>query len=243
MKLTNERRVGVNKRVNVNKRARGLIPPCRRNTRAELRVSLMLFVSALAFLMLTAPFSVCYLVHTLLLEWIEDLLNQSAFMTLFAIADLLAFVQHASQFYVCFACSFCFRQALRRQVVRLATRIGHILPFHNPVAPMMRVKLEGRFVPMRRLRLPQAHSFQRHILGQREQQFELRQMDSNFHLHSRHLRFSTRRQHPNKDLQLERRTNLMSHISSLCDQHMFQHVGPNLFMCHRCYSLRLQVAH
>ena len=143
-------------------------PPCRRNTRAERRVSLMLFVTALTFLVLTAPISVSHVIHTLLLEETVNLLNQNAFMTMFAIADLLAYAQHASQFYVCFACSFCFRQALRRQLMRLATRIRQGLPLNKMAGPMPLVRLAGRSELRRPSRVPPAHYFQWHI--QQEQQ-------------------------------------------------------------------------
>ena len=140
----------------------------------------MLFVSALTSLVLTAPISVGHLVHTLQLKWTEELMEQSTFMTCFAIADLLAFVQHASQFYVCFACSLCFRQALRRQFVRIEKGIRHILPCHKRVVPIMRGRLAGRPAPMRRLRLPPAHFFQRNVLVQRERRFELRESIATF---------------------------------------------------------------
>ena len=141
MKQTQERRVGRDERLR-----KSMAPsPCFLNSRAELRVTLMLFVTALTFLVLTTPISVGHVVNTLLEETVHMMMNQSAFITLFAIADLLAFAQHASQFYVCFVCSFCFRQALRRQFVRLATRIDRLLFDPMPVAPIPRfVELQRR---------------------------------------------------------------------------------------------------
>ena len=145
-------------------------PPCRRNTRAERRVSLMLFVTALTFLVLTGPISVSHVIHTLLFEETVNLLNQNVFMTMFAIADLLAYAQHASQFYVCFACSFCFRQALRRQLMRFATRIRQSLSFKKMAEPMPLIRLVGRFELRRHSRVPPVHYFQWYI--QQEQQLE-----------------------------------------------------------------------
>ena len=217
-------------------------PPCRRNTHAERRVSLMLFVTALTFLMMTAPVSVSHLVNTLLLEeTVHKIMNQSGFMALFAIADLLAYAQHASQFYMCFACSLCFRQALRRQFARVVTRIKRLLPLNKSEAPM---PLFGE--PQRRLRAPLTHNFHWHL--QQEQRQLHVQQDQNrlgFHLQNiasnKHSRISERRPitapRANQVLQLEQRANPMPKASPRCENHEFLCAGPGLLMCRCCFAL------
>ena len=228
----------------LDQRVRELIaptPPWRRNTHAELRVSLMLFVTALTFLMLTAPVSVGHLMHTLLPEdTVNEMMNQSAFIALFAIADLLAFAQHASQFYVCFACSFCFRQALRRQFVHVVTRIYRLLSFNKSVAPL---PLFGE--PEPRLRAPPTHYFRRNIQQEQRQLLveQAPQIRLGFHLQhiasNKQSRISTRRPiaAPRADqaLQLEQRANPMPR----CENHVFLPAGPGRLMCRYCFALRL----
>ena len=233
---------------------RGLIarpPPCHRNTHAERRVSLKLFVTALTFLMLTAPISVGHLVHTLLPEeTVHNMLNQSAFvMTMFAIADLLAYAQHASQFYVCFACSLCFRQALRRQFGRLVSRMRRLLSFNKSVAPMPLNLIDG---PQRRASAPPLTYFHWHLQQEQRQLRVGPEQDQNrlgFHLqqiaNKKHPRLSEQRPFAapiaSQSLQLNRRANLMRNVPPeppRCETHVFLCAGAGLLMCRYCFALR-----
>ena len=225
--------------------------PCRRNTHAERRVSLMLFVTALTFLVLTAPASVGQLVSTLLHEdTVERMINQSAFNTLFAVSELLAFAQHASQFYVCFACSFCFRQALRRQLVRLAVRIDRLLPSYTSVAPYSLRGLAGRSELAGRSNAPSALFSQRHI---QQEQLQLQSSDrnlinadleeninfSNFHTRHHTCTKPIAAKRTNHERQPKHRANPTPKGTAPCAKHEFLWAGPSLLVCRHCRTLRL----
>lgn len=209
----------------------------------------MLFVTALTFLVLTAPVAVAHLVHTLITE--ESVHIQGTYvMTLFAIADLLAFAQHASQFYVCFVCSFCFRQALRRQLVRLALRIDRLLPSYTSLAPLSLLGFAGRSESMRRSREPPAPYFQWHIQPEQQRllpnqnRLGLHVEESAFNKHSRiSKRTSTTAAGAAAQLKQEltqkKRTNHIERVLPPCEKHEFLWAGPSLLVCRRCRTFRL----
>lgn len=104
-----------------------------RKSKAELSVTLMLLFTTLAFLLLRTPISFGHIIQMLVSEEkLFTFIEPVTFMAAFALAEILAFGQHASQFYIYFACSARFRQALRREfrlifqhVVGLARRFRH----------------------------------------------------------------------------------------------------------------------
>ena len=226
--------------------------PCRRNMQAERRVSLMLFVTALTFLVLTAPVCVGQLVSTLLHEdTLNRMINQRAFNTLFAVAELLAFAQHASQFYVCFACSFCFRQALRRQLVRLAVRIDRLLPAYTSVEAHSLLGLAGRSEWAGRLHLPSALFSQWHIpVHVQQEQLQLLPRDRNrlnadlqeninLQAFSRNHGKPIAERRENLERQPKPGANPTPKATAPCEKHELLWAGPSLLVCRRCRTLRL----
>ena len=85
----------------------------------DLHLTLILLVPSVAFLVLTLPISAGHAV-----QWIVGELNMfqavapEVFMMLFAIAELLAYSQHALNFYLCVLTSGSFRKATWRWVTR-----------------------------------------------------------------------------------------------------------------------------
>ena len=110
-----------------------------RNSKAERSVTLMLLFTTLAFLLLRTPISFGHFVQWLLSEerlfkFIEPIICMAAF----AVAEILAFGQQAIQFYIYFACSASFRQALRREVRLIIHHLARLIPrhlLHSPTPP------------------------------------------------------------------------------------------------------------
>ena len=85
-------------------------------SKAEKSVTLMLLVTTFAFLVMRTPIAVGHSLQMLLTEEkLFALIEPVTCMAAFAVAEMLAFGQHAIQFYVYLACSARFRQALLRQ--------------------------------------------------------------------------------------------------------------------------------
>ena len=195
--------------------------PCLRNSHAERRVSLMLCITAFTFLVFTAPIAVNHVVHTLLLEEaLHKMWSQRAFMTLFAISDLLAFMQHASQFYVCYSSSFCFRQALRRQFGRVRTRINRLLHLNKSLTPTPPL---DEF--QRRSHVPPINHMNNHMSSGNKRS-----------KHATRNHFVASRQ--NEMLHLEQRAIHQPETIPRCETHVFLSVGQGLLMCRYCFKLQ-----
>ena len=129
-----------------------------RNSKAEKSVTLMLLVITLAFLVMRTPISVGHFVQMLLSEErLFAIVKPLNCMATFAVAEILAFGQHAIQFYVYFACSARFRQALCREI-RLILRHLSCLRSHrspnppnSPVAPVAESQFHEPIRPTQRL--------------------------------------------------------------------------------------------
>ena len=109
---------------------------CIRNSKAERSITLMLLVTTLAFLILRTPISLGNLTQMLVSEerlylFIEPVTCMAAF----AVAEILAFGQHATQFYVYFVCSARFRHALCRQLRLIFTNLIKLFPRHSLKLP------------------------------------------------------------------------------------------------------------
>ena len=98
-----------------------------RDAKAERQVTAMLLVTTVAFLVMRTPITVGHALQMAITEKkLFALIQPATCMKLFAVAEVLAFGQHATQFYVNFACSARFRRALCRQfrvVVAFAARL------------------------------------------------------------------------------------------------------------------------
>ena len=95
------------------------------NSKAERSVTLMLLVTTFAFVVMRSPIAVGHSLQMLLTEEkLFALIEPVTCMAAFAVAEMLAFGQHAIQFYVYFACSARFRQALLRQFDSVLNRLG-----------------------------------------------------------------------------------------------------------------------
>ena len=108
----------------------------KRNSKAERSVTLMLLVTTLAFLVMRTPISVGHFVQMLLSEEkLFAIIEPLSCMATFAIAEIFAFGQHAVQFYVYFACSARFRQALCRELRLILHRLSCLSSRRSPHAP------------------------------------------------------------------------------------------------------------
>ena len=98
-----------------------------REAKAEKSVTLMLLVTTFAFVLLRAPISVGHSLQTLLTEEkLFDLIEPVICMAAFSVAEMLAFGQHSMQFFIYFACSPRFRQAILRQLDNIIHQIGRL---------------------------------------------------------------------------------------------------------------------
>ena len=103
-----------------------------RNSKAERSVTLMLLFTTLAFLLLRTPISFGHFVQMLLSEEILfKFIKPIICMAAFAVAEILAFGQQAIQFYIYFACSASFRQALRRELRLVFHHLVRLIPRHS----------------------------------------------------------------------------------------------------------------
>lgn len=90
-----------------------------RATVSDLHLTLLLLVPSIAFLVLTLPISAGHAVQMVIGEEnLFKLVVPEVLMILFAIAELLAYSQHALNFYLCILTSGSFRRAIRRSVTR-----------------------------------------------------------------------------------------------------------------------------
>ena len=98
---------------------------------AEKAVTRMLLLTTLTFVVLCTPIVAGHSLQMLLTEdTLFSLMEPATCMTVFAVAEMLSFGQHAVQFYVYLTCSARFRQALLRQLDSLIHRLGS-LRFHH----------------------------------------------------------------------------------------------------------------
>ena len=119
--------------------------------KAEKSVTLMLLVTTFAFLLMCTPIAVCHSLQTLLTEEkLFVLIEPVTCMAAFAVAEMLAFGQHAIQFYVYFACSARFRQAILWQFHLSTNRLGRFLSRLLIPPP----DLETRYIPFEQHRDP-----------------------------------------------------------------------------------------
>ena len=97
-------------------------------SRAERSVTQMLLATSFAFLAMRTPILVGHSLQMFLnRELLEAFVEIDTCMALFAAAEMLAFGQHAVQFYVYVACSARFRQALLTQPIKFLRGIGRLL--------------------------------------------------------------------------------------------------------------------
>ena len=119
-----------------------------RNSKAEKSVTLMLLVTILTFLILRTPISLGHFVQMLVSEeTIYSFIEPVTCITAFAVAEILAFGQHATQFYVYITCSARFRQALCRELRLLFLNFKSLilcnLLRHPDVPPAPAIAIEG----------------------------------------------------------------------------------------------------
>ena len=122
------------------------------NLKAERSVTLMLLLTTFAFVVMRTPIAVGHSLQMLLTEEkLFELIEPATCMTAFAVAEMLAFGQHAIQFYVYFACSARFRQVLLRQLDLFVHRWGLLL---NRLAIRMPDFETANVIPLTRYRQP-----------------------------------------------------------------------------------------
>lgn len=96
---------------------RNNVVPALINSRAERSVTVMLLATTFMFLAMRTPIAAGHSLQMLLSEEkLFELIDPVVCMSLFAVAEMLAFMQHATQFSVYLACSTQFRRALRKQL-------------------------------------------------------------------------------------------------------------------------------